>query len=137
MKLVAYIIYGIGVSFAITWLLGIRLYTKSGRGVQIQTVNTTMLFIVSLILIPLFKLSPFHLLWMYPASWLLGVLSLTFPFSFLSFFGNIVGKIICIGLNKKEIEIKKTRMEKMYELMRKENISPEEAKEKLKAAGEW
>lgn len=104
MEIAGYIVYGIGIVLAVTWMIGIRTYTKSGQGVTMSTVNTTMLFIVSLVVVPILKLSPLHLLWMYPASFILGMLSLAFPFSLLSIPGNIVSFIACAGLNQEEIQ---------------------------------
>lgn len=137
MEIAGYIIYGVGVLLATVWLVGIRLHTNSGQGVTMSTVNITMLFIVSLVLVPIIKLEPLHLLWMYPSSFLIGTLSLMFPFSLLSIPGNLLAKIACVGLDQSEIAIKKERINKMRELILSENITAEEAKEKLKKNGEW
>ncbi len=137
MEIAGYIIYGVGVLLAAVWLMGIRLHTNSGQGVTMSTINITMLFIVSLALIPVLKLEPLHLLWMYPSSFLLGTLSLMFPFSLLSIPGNLVAKIACVGLNQAEIAIKKERVRKMRELILNENITAKEAKAKLEENGEW
>lgn len=135
MEIVGYIVYGIGVILAIAWMLGIRTHTKSGQGVTISTVNTTMLFIVSLVFVTVFKLSPLHLLWMYPASFVLGMLSFAFPFSLLSIPGNIVGFIACVGLNQEEVQKNKERVQRGIELVHHEGLSVEEAKKQLKEEG--
>ena len=137
MEIIGYVVYGIGVLFAVAWLIGIRTYTNSGQGLTISTVNTTMLFIVSLALVPILQVDPLHLLWMYPLSFVLGMLSLVFPFSLLSIPGHLVGWIACIGLNQAEIAIKQERIHKLQELMITESITAEEAKAQLEENGEW
>ena len=131
MEIVGYIVYGIGIVLAGSWLYGIRKLTNSGLGVQMATVNTTMLFIVSLVLMPILKLSPFHLLWMYPASIVIGMLTLAFPFSLLSIPCQYVAWVACIGLNHEKVAIRKEQIHKIQELMITENISAEDAKKQI------
>lgn len=135
MEIVGYIVYGIGLLLAITWLIGIRTYTKSGKGVTMSTVNTTMLFIVSLIVIPVLKISPLHLLWMYPVGIVLGMFSLSFPFSLLSIPGNVVALIACIGLDQNEVQKNKERIRRGVELVHREGLTVEEAKKRLEEEG--
>ena len=104
---IGYIVYLFGIYCVISWLYYIRTKTKSGECVIMPTVNTLMLFIVSLILVPALKISPLHIFWMFPASILLGLLSVSFPFSLITIFGNVVASIACIGLN--QIEVQKNR----------------------------
>lgn len=98
-KILAYIVYGVGIVLTVIWLLGIRVHTKTGQGVAATTVNITMLFIVSLALVPLLELSPFHLLWFFPVSVVLGMLSGSFPFSLLSYPGRVIWRLACVGLD--------------------------------------
>lgn len=98
MRLVAYLVYVVGVVLAVSWFIGIRLYVKHGQGVTKQTVNITMLFFVSLVLVPALSLSPFHLLWMFPASWILGVCSPVFPLSLISGPGYVLFRLACLGM---------------------------------------
>ena len=135
MEIVGYIVYGVAIVLAIVWLVGIRTYTKSGQGVTMPTVNTTMLFIVSLVVVLVLELSPLHLLWMYPASFVLGMLSLAFPFSLLSIPGNIVAFIACIGLNQAEVQKNKVRVRRGVELVHREGLTVEEAKKRLEEEG--
>jgi hypothetical protein len=135
MEIAGYIVYGIGIILAITWMIGIRTYTKSGQGVTMSTVNTTMLFIVSLVVVPILNLTPLHLLWMYPASFILGMLSLAFPFSLLSIPGNIVAFIACAGLNQEEVQNNKDRIQRGLELVHSEGLTVEEAKKRLEEEG--
>jgi len=104
MQIIGYVVYAVGLFLAVTWLVGIRTYTAKGLGVTKQTVNTTMLFILALLLVPAFSLSALHLLWMFLAGWIVGTLSLVFPFSLLSILGQVVFHIACIGLDPVEIQ---------------------------------
>ena len=104
MEIFAWIVYGIAAFMAIGWLPGIRFKTESGEGVTIQTVNTALLFFVALALVPILEISPFHIVWMFVSSFILGGLSLIFPFSLLSIFGNILGKLVCLGLDQEAVE---------------------------------
>lgn len=137
MVIFGYVVYGLGLIIAISWISGTRSKIGSGDSVQIQTLNTLFLFIVSLLLIPLLKWSPLNLLWMYPVSWILGVLSLAWPLAFLSPFGNLIGTIACIGLDKTMVTRNRLRRQKLLELMTTENISAQEARKKLEEKGEW
>lgn len=98
MQFLAIVLWIVGAIVTISWAYGVRLYVRSGRGVSQQTVNQTMLFALSLLVVLIFGLSPFHLLWMFPVGSILGTLSLTFPFSVLSIPGRIFRAICCIGL---------------------------------------
>jgi ABC-type Co2+ transport system permease subunit len=100
-KIAGIALWVIATSMALAWAYGIRSYVKSGAGVTQMTVNTAMLFAVSVVVIPLTGISPFHLLWMFPVAWLLGTLSLLFPISLLSIPGLVFRAICCIGLGRK------------------------------------
>jgi len=89
----------VGLIVAVGWVYGIRNYTRRGVGVTQQTVNTTMLFFVSLIVTLSLRISPYHLLWLFPLSWVMGTLSLVFPFSLLSIPGALFRGMSCIGLD--------------------------------------
>lgn len=91
----------IGAVITSSWAYGIRTYARSQQEVSQQTVNQTMLFALSLLVVPICGLSPFHLLWMFPAGFVLGALSLVFPFSVLSVPGRIFGAICGVGLRRK------------------------------------
>jgi hypothetical protein len=131
METIGYIIYGIAVVLAVIWLWGVRSYTRQGRGVAMQTVNITLLFIVSLVVVSVSGLSPFHLLWMYPASVVVGLLSLAFPFSLLSVPGHLVFWFACIGLNNDEVQRNKQRLERAVYLVKHEGLTVKEAKQRI------
>ena len=98
MEIIEFVLYGVAIFMTITWMVGIRTYTKQGTGVTIQTVNTAMLFFVSLITVPILEISSLHFLWIYPASIVIGTLSLHPPLSILSYPGRIFAALVCLGL---------------------------------------
>ena len=135
MEILEYVTYGAGVLLTIIWMLGIRTNTSSGEGVAMSTVNATMLFIVCLAVIPFLNISYFHLLWAFPASVVIGLLSLSFPLSVLSIPGHAVFWFACIGLNQEEIAKNKERVRRGVELVHQEGLTVEEAKKRLEEEG--
>lgn len=88
--------------FALSWIYGIRRYVASGQGITRQTVNTTMLFILSIAAVLFLKWSPLLLFILFPVSWLLGVMSLAFPFSLLWIVGRYFALLFIIGVKPKK-----------------------------------
>lgn len=88
--------------FTLSWIFGIRRYVASGQGITKQTVNTTMLFVFSIATVLFFKWSPFLLFILFPVSWLLGVMSLAFPFSLLWIVGRYFALLFTIGVKPKK-----------------------------------
>jgi len=125
-----WLIWLVGLIVAVGWVYGIRNYMRRGMGVTQQTVNTTMLFFVSFIVTLSLRISPYHLLWLFPLSWLLGTLSLVFPFSLLSIPGRLFGDMCCVGLDWEEVQKNEERLARAKELLQ-EGLSPEEIKEVL------
>lgn len=79
MNTIGSIIYIICVLFAIAWGILIRHRAKMEQATERIFEVFGLLMVVSLILIPTLSLSPFHLLWMFPVSFLFGPLSLILP----------------------------------------------------------
>jgi len=125
-----WLIWLVGLIVAVGWAFGVRTTLRSGSGITQQTVNTTMLFFVSLLVILSFRISPYHLLWLFPLSWLMGTLSLAFPFSLLSIPGGLFRGMCCIGLDWDEVQKNEERLARAKELLQ-EGLSPEEIKELL------
>jgi hypothetical protein len=82
------------------WIYGLR--KLAVQGITRGTVNTAMLFFVSVLMVPTIGLSPFHLLWIFPMAWILGTFHLAFPFSLLSIFGRVFFMLCSIGVRAKE-----------------------------------
>jgi len=83
MRIIANILYIICVLIVISWGILIRHKAKAEQSTEKIFEVFGLLMVVSLILIPTLSLSPFHLLWMFPVSFLLGPLSLIFPLNLL------------------------------------------------------
>jgi hypothetical protein len=130
MQVVGVILWLLAAVFTLSWMYGIRSYVRSGQGVSQQTVNQTMGFALSLVLIPVLHISPFHLLWMFIVAFATGTLSIVFPFSLLSVPGRFFGVICCFGLDQAVAARNRRRMERYRELFM-EGLSPEQAKERL------
>jgi hypothetical protein len=133
---IGYCVYILAVIIVLGWFSGTRSKVKAGGGVQIQTLDTLFLFVVSLIFVAILDWSPLNLLWMFPVSWICGFLSLHFPFSILQPLGNMVGIIACIGLNRAEVAKNRRRVEKYEKLVFLEHMSVEDAKKKMEENGE-
>lgn len=137
MKYVGYAVYALCTFVAITWIIGIRTYTVRGSPPTRQTVNTAMLFVVSLVLAPSLSLSPLHLLWMFAVSLVIGMLSLAFPFSLLSLPGQWFFVLACVGIDHNLALRNQARLVKLREVATEEGVSPERAREILIQRGEW
>jgi hypothetical protein len=83
---------------ALLWVSAIRRDERRGKGSTKVSVNIGMLLTTSLVLIPVASWSPYHLLWMFPASVALGFMSLVFPFSLLSIPGRVFWNLCCFGV---------------------------------------
>jgi hypothetical protein len=110
-KYLGYATYAWCVFMTIMWIIGIRTYTLQGRPPTKQTVHTTMLFVVSVVLVPMLSWSPLHLLWMFPVSFILGLLSHGFPLSLLMLPGRVFFGLACIGLDREQARKNHVRLE--------------------------
>lgn len=138
MKVLGYFVYVIAFLLFFSFVWGARRSIRTGGSVQIQTLVTTMLFFVSLVLVPIIGLSPFHLLWMFPASMIIGMFTIAGPpFSFLIPFGNMMGKIACVGLDINKVNQNRIRRQNIAELMMSKKIFADEAKKELIEKNEW
>ncbi len=103
MQILGYVVYAVAALLTATFLFGIRVDAARGARVFKGSANVTLLFVLSLLIIPAASLSPLHLLWLFPASWVfgtvLGMLSRLFPFSLFSFPGQCLFRLVCIGVD--------------------------------------
>lgn len=100
--MIAKIFYIICVLFAIAWGMLIRHKAKVEQSTEKIFEIFGLLMAVSLILIPTLSLSPLHLLWMFPASFMLGPLSFIFPFRLLWPLASLYGSLWYIGLKPRK-----------------------------------
>lgn len=99
MDIIGYIILGLSILFTLGWCLQIRGKAKNEQATEKSMELFGFLMTVSIILIPLLRLSPFHLLWMLPASFILGLLSMATPLRILWIFSSIYFSFWYIGIS--------------------------------------
>jgi len=100
MIIIEYILILIALFATCIWLSEVRRAYKYGDWVTDQTCITIFLWIIILGYIVIFDESKLHLLWSYPLSIIIGMLSVYFPLSLLKIFANIIRKLSCIGLKQ-------------------------------------
>lgn len=99
MNIIGYIIYGLSALITLGWCLQIRLKAKNEQATEKSMELQGFLMTISLVLIPVLHLSPFHLLWMLPASFILGLLSATTPLRILWIFSSLYFSFWYIGIS--------------------------------------
>ncbi|MBA4155682.1 tetratricopeptide repeat protein [Flavobacterium sp.] len=99
MDIIGYIIYGLSILITLGWCLQIRGKAQNEQAREKSMELQGFLMTVSLVLIPLLHLSPFHLLWMLPSSFILGLLSMTTPLRVLWIFSSIYFSFWYIGIS--------------------------------------
>jgi hypothetical protein len=100
MKIIEIILFIIALIFSFSWAYGIRTFMRTIKSVTNGTIVTTLFFFISLICVVIFGLSSLHLIWMFIVSWILGQLSMIYPFSLLVIPARYFAAICCIGLSK-------------------------------------
>ena len=108
MQIMANIIWLVGVLYALVWGMNIRRKAAIERHTEKIFEVHALLLTVSVILIPVLSLSPFHLLWMFPASFLLGLMSVFFPFNLLWPFASLYASLWYIGIEPPETDREKS-----------------------------
>ena len=97
MRIIGIIIWVVGVLWAIAQGFNIRQKAKREQATEHTFELHALLLAVSVIIIPALSLSPFHLLWMLPASFLLGLASVIFPLNLLWIPASLYGSIWYVG----------------------------------------
>ena len=99
MDIIGYIILGLSILITFSWCLRIRGKAKNEQATEKSMELQGFLMTVSVIFIPLLHLSSFHLLWMLPASFILGLLSINTPLRILWIFSSIYFSFWYIGIS--------------------------------------
>ena len=108
MRIIANILWLMGVLYALVWGINIRRKAKIERRTEKIFEVHALLLAVSVVLIPVLSLSPFHLLWMFPVSFLLGLMSIFFPFNLLWPLASLYASLWYIGIKHREIDREKS-----------------------------
>jgi tetratricopeptide (TPR) repeat protein len=98
MQIIGIVVWVFALIWAITQGLSIRQKAKNEQATEHTFEVHASLAMVSVIMIPVLSLSPFHLLWMLPASFLLGLASSLFPFRLLWFPASLYGSLWYFGV---------------------------------------
>jgi tetratricopeptide (TPR) repeat protein len=98
MSIIGYIIWGLSILIALGYCFNIRQKAKNEQSREKAMELQGFLFSISVVLIPAFSISPFHLFWMFPASFLIGLLSISSPLRLLWIFSSIYFWFWCIGI---------------------------------------
>ena len=98
MQIIGIIIWVVGVLWAIAQGLNIRQKAKNEQATEHTFEVHALLLAVSVIIIPVLSLSPFHLLWMLPASFVLGLASVIFPFNLLWLPASLYSSLWYVGV---------------------------------------
>lgn len=99
MKISEYIILGISIILTISWCLKIRKKTIYEQNREKSMEFQGFLMTVSIVGILLFKFSSFHLIWLLPLSFVLGLLSAVTPLKLLYFLSSLYFKVWFVGAN--------------------------------------
>ena len=97
MQIIGIILWVIGVLCAVAWGFIIRQKAKNEQSTESTFEVHALLLAVSATIIPVLSLSPFHLLWMIPASFVLGLASVIFPLNLLWFPASLYGSLWYVG----------------------------------------
>ena len=97
MQIIGIILWVLGVLWAIAQGFNIRQKAKNEQATEHTFEVHALLLAVSVIIIPVLSLSPFHLLWMLPASFVLGLASVIFPLNLLWLPASLYGSLWYVG----------------------------------------
>ena len=97
MQIIGIILWVVGVLYALGWGFIIRRKAKNEQATEHMFELHALLLTVSVIIIPVLSLSPFHLLWMIPASFVLGLASVIFPLNLLWLPASLYGSLWYVG----------------------------------------
>lgn len=99
MNILNYIILALSILITLGWTLKIREKVKNEQATEKAMELQAFLMTVSIVLIFVLHISPFHLLWMLPTSFFLGLLSITTPLKFLWVFSSIYFSLWYLGIS--------------------------------------
>lgn len=97
MQIIGIIVWVFGMIWAITQGFNIRQKAKNEQATEHTFEVHALLAAVSVIIIPVLSLSPVHLLWMLPASFVLGLASMIFPLNLLWLPASLYGSLWYVG----------------------------------------
>ncbi|MBI5216329.1 MAG: tetratricopeptide repeat protein [Ignavibacteriae bacterium] len=99
MEIIGYIILGLSIIITLGWCINIRHKATYEQATEKAMELQGFLMTASIILVFVIPLSSFHLLWMLPVSFILGLLSVTTPLKVLWIFSSIYFSFWYIGIS--------------------------------------
>ena len=99
MNILGYFILGFSFFITVVWCITIRNKVKKTQEREKTMELSGFLMTIALVFIPFFHISPFHLLWMIPTSYFLGILSALTPLKLLWIFSSIYFSFWYIGVS--------------------------------------
>jgi len=97
MQIIGIIVWVLGLIWAIAQGFNIRQKAKNEQATEHTFEVHALLAAASVIIIPIMSFSPFHLLWMLPVSFILGLGSMIFPLNLLWIPASLYGSLWYIG----------------------------------------
>jgi hypothetical protein len=79
----AWAVWLVAAVLAGAWNFGVRHMARSGSGITLSTVTTTIWWTASVVAVAAYRFSPFHLLWLFPVGFLVGFLCMMSPFAYV------------------------------------------------------
>lgn len=111
-------VLGLATFIALMGFYWIRRQVYSGDGPTYGTICSNLCYLVAVVVIWFTDYSPFHLLWLFPASFVMGFLTLAPAFSLILVpLAKLYGFVATIGLDSEEVEANKARVERVRELI--------------------
>jgi hypothetical protein len=101
MEIYEIILWVIFTGITVYWIIETRRKAASGFVVPSAIVNQCLLFTISIIAVPLFKISSYNLLWMMPSSLVLGYLFAVPPFSIIIYIPAYLFAILVLGIQRR------------------------------------
>jgi len=98
MEIIGYIILGLSILTVLGYSLRIRQKAKNEQTTEKVMELQAFLMTISIVLVFLLHISPFHLIWMIPTSFVIGLLSMTTPLKILWIFSTLYFSFWYIGI---------------------------------------
>lgn len=126
MNIIEAILWVIMIWIAVSLVWHIRKMVKRGTGVMIQTANIALLLVIELAVTHLLKINSLHFLWMLPVTFIIGQMTILFPFSLISPLGKFFISVCCLGLDRQTVKQNTDRWQCFRQLVI-DGHSPDEA----------
>ncbi len=97
LNILQYVVLGFAILFTLGWSLRLRETARNEQAREKSMELAAFLMTASIVLVFVLKISFFHLLWMFPASFVLGLLSISTPLRLLWIFSSIYFSFWYIG----------------------------------------